>query len=79
MSWQPGRKRYIGFLWVAALLVAAPQPAHAYVDPGSASMFFQILIGSLLGAVVALKLYWQKLRSYFRRGSPDSKKDSGAD
>lgn len=76
MSRHCRRKLYIAFL-LAAWLGATPS-AHAYVDPGSASMFFQILIGSLLGAVVAIKLYWQKLKSFFRRNSSESKKDSDA-
>lgn len=71
-----GSKLCFVFL-LAAWLVAAP-PAHAYVDPGSASMFFQILIGSLLGAVVAIKLYWQKLKAFFRRNSSENKKNSSA-
>lgn len=53
----------------AALVLAAPRAAHAYVDPGSASMFFQILIGSLLGAAVAVRMYWTKLKALVRRGS----------
>jgi hypothetical protein len=33
----------------------------AYIDPGSGSYFFQILIGGLLGAAVALKLWWRRI------------------
>jgi len=36
-------------------------PAHAYLDPGSGSMLLQLLLGGVAGAVVVLKLYWQRL------------------
>ncbi|MCL6566030.1 MAG: hypothetical protein K6U09_06370 [Acidobacteriia bacterium] len=65
---------FFAFLWVVVLLWMAPVPAFGYVDPGSASMFFQILIGSLLGAVVAVRMYWQKLKAFFRRGDPQKPK-----
>jgi hypothetical protein len=50
----------------ALCLFVFAQPAHAYVDPGSASFFVQILIGSLLGAVFAVKPYWKNLKEYIR-------------
>ncbi len=52
----------------------APVSAFGYVDPGSASMFFQILIGSLLGAAVAVRMYWQRLKVFFRRGNAQKPK-----
>ena len=39
--------------------------AYAYIDPGSGSVIFQGLIGVLVGAVVAVKLYWLKIKNYF--------------
>jgi hypothetical protein len=36
----------------------------AYIDPGSGSYFFQILIGGLLGAAVALKLWWRRIWAF---------------
>ena len=57
-----------GMALLALLLVGSAVPAYAYVDPGSASMFFQLLIGTLLGAAFAVKLYWKKLKNVFRRG-----------
>jgi apolipoprotein N-acyltransferase len=62
------------FLGVVGLLWVAPVSAFGYIDPGSASMFFQILIGSLLGAVVAVRMYWQRLKVFFRRGNAQKPK-----
>jgi cytochrome b len=49
-------------------LVSAPA-ANAYVDPGTGSYVFQVLVGIFLGAAVAVKLWWRKLWSLFRRRS----------
>ena len=36
---------------LSALLVAIPKPAHAYVDPGSGSMFWQIAAAGAIGSL----------------------------
>jgi len=36
-------------------------PAHAYLDPGSGSMFLQLLLGGVAGVALAVKLYWHKI------------------
>jgi hypothetical protein len=38
-----------------------PQVAHAYLDLGTGSYLTQLVIASLLGGLVAIKAYWQKL------------------
>ena len=43
--------------------------AYAYLDPGSASIIFQSLIGVLVGVGIALKLYWLKIKNYFETRS----------
>jgi hypothetical protein len=45
--------------WLAGL-----DEAHAYLDPGAGSFILQILIGSIAGGVVVLKLYWIRARNY---------------
>lgn len=49
---------------IAIALLLFPQASHAYVDPGSGSMFLQLLLASLLGAMYTLKMYWRKIRSW---------------
>lgn len=58
----------------AVLILLAAVPASAYVDPGSASFFVQVLIGTLLGIAFTVRLYWQKIKAYFKRGGrgPDA-------
>ena len=35
--------------------------AHAYIDVGSATIFFQILIASAFGALFMLKAFWRRI------------------
>ena len=39
--------------------------AYAYLDPGSGSIIIQMLVGTLVGVGIALKIYWQKLKMKF--------------
>ena len=39
--------------------------AYAYLDPGSGSIIIQLLVGTLVGVGIALKIYWQKLKMKF--------------
>jgi len=43
------------------------QSAYAYVDPGTGSMVIQVLIGTLVGLGIAIKVYWYKLKEKFMR------------
>ncbi len=39
--------------------------AHAYLDPGSTSMIWQMLLVALASVVVFFKFFWHKLSSLF--------------
>ena len=57
----------MGFL---VLLSAPLSPGYdilAYLDPGTGSFLVQLLIGGLVGALVFLKAYWNKIRSFFSK------------
>lgn len=51
--------------------------ALAYIDPGSGSFILQVIVGTVLGASVAVKMYWVRLRAYF--GSRSERNDGDAD
>jgi hypothetical protein len=56
--------RRLSPLFLLTLLVAAiPGTAHAYLDPGTGSYLLQLLIGSLLGGLYAVKLLWGRIRA----------------
>ncbi len=39
--------------------------AQAYLDPGSGTMILQVVIGAIAGGMVAIKVYWERLRGFF--------------
>jgi hypothetical protein len=53
-------------LWSAVLLVVVVQNAHAYVDPGTGSYIVQLILAGLLGAAVAVRIYWKKIKASIR-------------
>ncbi len=38
---------------------------HAYLDPGSGSLIFQIILVALLGIGIAIRVFWNKIRGWF--------------
>jgi hypothetical protein len=57
-------------------LLLLTQPAHAYIDPVSGSMALQLLVAAVAGALVTLKIYWQKIRNLFGAGKPAKQEES---
>jgi len=51
------------FLAALGLVAFAPREAHAYIDPGTGSFLIQGLIAAIVGAGLALKLYWRRIKS----------------
>ena len=37
------------------------KPSYAYIDAGTASMLFQLLVGGILAALLSIKIYWRRL------------------
>ena len=56
------------FMTIIALsLLLMPHTAHAYLDPGTGSYIFQILIASLLGIIMGIKIFWHGVKAFCRR------------
>lgn len=53
-------------------LLFCERPVHAYLDPGSGSMFLQILLGGTAAIAVILRLYWGRLLELLRIRSKDA-------
>ncbi|HKY07349.1 MAG TPA: hypothetical protein VJQ55_03870 [Candidatus Binatia bacterium] len=41
--------------------------AHAYLDPGTGSYLFQIMVASLVGAIFAVKTYWIQIKEFAKK------------
>lgn len=56
------------FYLVAFLLIFMmhTKSAQAYLDPGSGSLLFQIIVGGILSGLFAIKLYYRKIKSFFK-------------
>ncbi len=54
------------FLFVALFHLIFPQKAYAYLDPGTGSYIFQLLIAFLLGGIFAVKLFWNSIKTFFK-------------
>lgn len=61
----------IGSYALLAILAWAllPHDAHAYLDPGTGSYIFQVLVAALLGAFFMLRLFWARITGVFRKPS----------
>ena len=60
------RPRFVLPLLIVLLALVPVRPAHAYLDPASASAIIHALISALAAAVVALRLYWARVKTFFR-------------
>ena len=53
------------------LFTVAQADAHAYIDPGTTSLWLQTLIGGIAALVVVTRTYWRqsvtRLRRWLRR------------
>ncbi|MFH0853028.1 MAG: hypothetical protein V1853_01350 [bacterium] len=55
----------IALLSLAGLLLA--WPAQAYLDPGSGSFITQVVVATILGSLVALKVFFHRIKNFFSR------------
>ncbi len=60
----------------AMIFFAGTAPAQAYLDPGTGSLVLQAAIGVVAGSLVALRIYWGKIKSFFKRKNSRDGRDS---
>jgi len=49
------------------LLCLFPSNAYAYIDPGTGSYFFQLLLAGLLAAGFLVKSSWKRIKSFLQK------------
>ena len=52
------------FAFIAILILT--RDAYAYLDPSAGSIVLQVLLGGVAGCYVILKMYWEKIKRFFR-------------
>lgn len=58
----------------AILLVLFPGVSHAYLDPGSGSLIFQMIAAGAAGIAFTCKIFWYRIKTFFssfRRSSDE--------
>ncbi len=59
------------------LFIGTAQPSHAYLDPGTGSFVFQMIVGAILGGLFTIKLYFKKIKNFLKQAfvKTDEEKD----
>ena len=68
----------VGALTLALLqLFVLPRSASAYIDPGTGSLIWQLLLAGALTAAFLVKRYWGKIRQRLHIGGTAKSEDDG--
>lgn len=51
------------------VFLIAPTRVDAYLDPGSGSILFQVLVGGLLAMAATVRLYWTRIKIILKHDS----------
>ena len=46
------------------LTLLFPIYSYGYIDPGTGSYVFQVIVAALVAASFAIKIYWQKIKKF---------------
>jgi len=66
------KSKVVWTLWLTMLAFFLVLPvANAYLDPGSGSLIFQVAVGAVMAASLAVKVFWRRIVSFFSRRSTD--------
>ncbi|MCE3233909.1 MAG: hypothetical protein K0Q50_89 [Vampirovibrio sp.] len=71
-------KRANWALLIIGIMAISPEPAQAYIDPGSGSYVIQVALASLFGFLFVLKSYWVSLKTMVSRMFSKSQQNESA-
>jgi hypothetical protein len=60
-----GLRKQKFFILALLFFFMMDHPAYCYIDPGTGSYVLQILIAAFLGVTFAIKMFWQRIKSFF--------------
>jgi|GEM_PF-767044 len=49
----------------ALVVLFGNQPFEGYLDAGSGSIILQAVLGVLIGALFAIKIFWHRIKAFF--------------
>jgi hypothetical protein len=67
-------KLFFSLVLIIALQFTHSQKAFAYLDPGTGSYVYQVLLAAFIGGLFTIKIFWQKIKNFF--GNLFSKKQT---
>lgn len=53
------------------------RPAYAYLDPGTGSLIWQVLLAAGFSVAYLVRRYWNRIVRIFKRSSTPDKRDGG--
>ena len=56
---------------VFIIILLRPDISYAYLDPGTGTLFMQVLVAALAAGGAAIAVYWNKLKSLFSKKKND--------
>ena len=62
---------YFVVLFVAVTIFVFPKTSAAYLDPGTGSFVFQIIIAGVVGGLYTIKTYWRNIKGFFRKDNKE--------
>ncbi|MGH2785338.1 MAG: hypothetical protein ACRDJ1_08750 [Actinomycetota bacterium] len=57
-------RRFVGSIVLISLLVLVAGSVSSYIDAGSGSYIFQLVVGAFVGAALAVKVFWRRIRAF---------------
>ena len=61
-------RKFFKYLILALFALSIfPSVAFAYLDPGTGSYLFQVLVGAFLGGLFAIKMFWRNIRTFISK------------
>ena len=62
---------YFVVSFVAVATFVFPETSAAYLDPGTGSFVFQIIIAGVVGGLYTIKTYWRNIKGFFKKDSKE--------
>jgi len=54
------------FISIVFIQLISSKQVFAYLDPGTGSYIFQVLIAALIGGLVTIKMFWRKIINFIK-------------